>query len=65
MLCVCSESGLGYDADAAKLKAKGLELNCMPNGWCGYVDQNVGSRTMTNWLVLLLLLVATTWSLFT
>ena len=62
---MCSESGLGYDANAAELKARGLVLNCMLNGWCGYVDQNVGSRTMTNWLVLLLLLVATTWSLFT
>jgi hypothetical protein len=45
--CLCGpdnngNSGLGYNPNDAALKAKGYVLKCMPNGWCGYVDENSG-----------------------
>ena len=52
--CLCrpkrvTDDNAGYDANSAKLKAKGFVLKCIPNGWCGYVDENKGGRTRTVW----------------
>lgn len=45
MRCLCrpptaNDAYNGYDPNEAELKAKGLVLRCMSNGWCGYLDEN-------------------------